>query len=71
MNIYINALDLTEPKRILLIYENDEIQLEQFIEIKHILEDKFPDSEFVFLNGAKAFAIKKDGPLYNIEVTDD
>ena len=70
MNIVINGIDLTEPKKILLI-SSDDLLMEDVIEIKRALFTEFPDTKFVILNGFSAHIVKDEAATYDIEVEDE
>lgn len=69
MNIYVNGIDLTNARRVLLATENEDMTFDDVIEAKMALEGRFPGIEFVFVTGFKPVAIAH-GPSYEIEVAD-
>lgn len=70
MNVYITALDLSTAKKVLLVAE-DGLALEDAIEVRRVLNDRFPDVEFTILDGFRAAFVQEGKPDYDIEVEDD
>jgi hypothetical protein len=66
MNVVINGLDLTDGKKVLLLAP-DELAYEDMLELREILTDKFPESEFFIMNGGMKVIAHTNGPVDFIE----
>lgn len=69
-NVYITGIDLTKAKKVLLIAE-DGLVLEDAIQIRKVVNERFPDIEWTILDGLKAVVVKEDTPDYDFEVENE
>lgn len=69
-NVYINGLDLTNAKKVLLIAKESLI-LEDALEVRKVMAERFPDIEWTILDGFEAILVKENTPSYDFEVDSD
>lgn len=70
-NYFINALDLTEAKRVLLV-PREEYPDDALIEMQKVLGERFPNVEFTIVSGMyKPVVLPDNLSSYDIEVDDE